>query len=103
MDASTFHTTIITEFALGGLSPEEQMTYIDQIGELVVQGVLIKSLSALDTGHAAQLETLIDEGKSQDEILQFLHSAIPGFNQLITDEIQSVKMDLQTGIGKGTV
>lgn len=100
MDATTFHNTIITEFALGDMTPEEQMTYIDQIGELVVQGVLIKSLSALDADHATQLETLIDEGKSQDEVLQFLHSAIPGFNNLINEEIQSVKLDLQTGTGK---
>ena len=100
MDASTFHDTLITEFFLGGMSAEEQTSYINQIGELVLQGVLIKALSAMDGDKATELEALIDQGKDQAEIMHFLQSAVPGFPQLITDEIQSVKADLQTGMGK---
>ena len=39
MDASTFHNLIVTEFNLKDLPIDEQIEYVDQIGELVLQGV----------------------------------------------------------------
>jgi hypothetical protein len=99
MDASTFRNTLINEFSLQTVSPEEQTSFVDQLGELVLQGVLIKALAALDNDHAGQLESLIDEGKGQEEIIHFLQSSVPGFTELVADEIQAVKMDMQTGTG----
>lgn len=99
MDASTFRSTIIQEFELQNLTPDEQSDYVNQIGELVLQGVVIKSLAAIDTDHAAELDRLLDQGKQPHEIMHYLESTIPGFNDLIQDEIQSIKLDLKTGMG----
>lgn len=100
MDASTFRSTIITEFELQNLSPDEQSDYVNQIGELVLQGVIIKSLSAMDTNHTAELDHIIDQGKEAHEIMHYLESTIPGFADLVRDEIQAIKLDLKTGMGQ---
>lgn len=100
MDASTFRSTIIQEFELQNLPTEEQSDYVNQIGELVLQGVVIKSLSAMDTNHAAELDHIIDQGKEIHEIMHYLESSIPGFADLVNDEIQSIKADLKTGMGQ---
>ena len=100
MDASTFRSTIIEEFELQNLSPDEQSDYVNQIGELVLQGVIIKSLSAMDTNHASELDHIIDQGKEAHEIMHYLESTIPGFADLVRDEIQAIKLDLKTGMGQ---
>lgn len=100
MDASTFRSTIIKEFELQNLSVDEQSDYVNQIGELVLQGVIIKSLSAMDTNHAAELDQIIDQGKEAHEIMHYLESTIPGFADLVRDEIQAIKLDLKTGMGQ---
>lgn len=102
MDATTFHDLLVKEFNLEQLPPDEQSGYVDQIGELVLQGVLIKSLAALDADHAEQLEMVIDSGKESTEILSLLRSSIPGFEQLVTDEIKSVQADITATMGTTT-
>lgn len=97
MDATTFHNTIVTEFGLQSFSTEEQVQYVDQIGEIVLQGVLIKSLSMLDEDQAAMLDNMIDQEKSPEDIMNYLQTAIPGFTNLVTDEVAQVKKDLATG------
>ena len=94
MDAKTFHNLIISEFGLSQFNSEEQLKYIDYIGELVVQGILIKSLPLLNDTHAVELESLIDTGVEPSEMFTFLASNISGFDGLIQAEIASVKNDL---------
>ncbi len=100
MDATTFRELLIKEFSLAELPVDEQTEYVDQLGELVLQGVLIKSLAALDNDQAAQLETFIDSGKEVEEILEFLQSSIPGFIELVNDEIKAVQADLAASMGQ---
>ncbi len=100
MDASTFHNLIVTEFNLKDLPIDEQIEYVDQIGELVLQGVLIKSLAALDADQATQLESVVDSGKEATEILAFLEGAIPAFSELVHDEIKAVQADIAASMGK---
>lgn len=99
MDATTFHDLLIKEFNLENLPSDEQSDYIDQIGELVLQGVLIKSLAVLDNDQAAQLESFIESGQEAIGILQFLQSSIPGFENLVHDEIKAVQADLAASTG----
>ncbi len=99
MDAAAFHDMIVKEFQLQNLSLEEQTGYVDQIGELVLQGVIVKALSALDSQHVAELDQYIDSGKSASEIMSYLRSLVPGLNELINDEVLGIKNDLATGLG----
>lgn len=99
MDATTFHDTLITEFQLDHLTPDEQKTYIDQIGELILQGVLVKALSALDAQHVAELDRFIDEGKNPGEVMDYLHDIVPGLSELIKDEIIAIKAELASETG----
>ncbi len=100
MDASTFKTNIIQSFHLESVPAEEQSTYVDQLGELVLQGVLIKSLSALDAQHASELEQMVDMGREPFDILDRLQSLIPGFDDLVRDEITAIQKDIETTTGQ---
>lgn len=99
MDATTFHDTLVTEFQLDHLTPEEQNAYIDQIGELVLQGVIVKALSVLDAQHVTELDQFIDEGKNPGEVMDYLHEVVPGLSDLIKDEIISIKAELASETG----
>ena len=91
MDASTFHSMIATEF---GISVQIDKEYLDQIAELVLQGVLINSLTSLSDQQAAELESLEDSGAEPAAVVQFLQSAIPNFQELVRQEILTVKGDI---------
>lgn len=94
MDATTFHDMLVTEFQLHTLPVEEQTSYVDQIGELVLQGVIVKALSALDAQHVADLDRFIDEGKNPGQVMEYLHDIIPGLSDLIHDEVIIIKNEL---------
>ncbi len=99
MDATTFHDMLIKEFQLEQLTADEQKTYVDQIGELVLQGVIVKALSALDAQHVAELDRFIDEGKTPGEVMDYLHDIVPGLSDLIKDEVIVIKAELATETG----
>ena len=99
MDATTFHDMLIKEFQLEQLTADEQKTYVDQIGELVLQGVIVKALSALDAQHVAELDRFIDTGKNAGEVMDYLHDIVPGLSDLIKDEVIVIKAELATETG----
>lgn len=94
MDAQQFHDTLVREFNLQAYSPEEQRQYIDQLGDLVLQGVLVKAFSAITDEQADQLEQSLDQGMSPEQMMGMLQSLIPGFSELVSDEVMQIKQDL---------
>lgn len=102
MDAQTFNETLVKEFNLQAYSPEEQQQYIDQLGELVLQGVLVKAFTAISDEQADQMEQALGQGMQPEQMMQMLQSMIPGFNELVRDEVMQVKTDLANGTGNST-
>jgi hypothetical protein len=102
MDAQTFHDTIVKEFNLQAYPPEEQQQYIDQLGELVLQGVLMKSFSAISDEQSEQMEQALGQGMAPEQMMAMLQEMIPGFNELIMDEVAQIKTDLANGTGTST-
>jgi hypothetical protein len=94
MDAHTFHTLIVKEFDLSGHPETEQTELIRQIGELVVQGVLSKSLATLSDDQTKMLESLLDQGKEPQDVMDYLAHTISGFSTMVQTEIEQVKKDL---------
>jgi hypothetical protein len=103
MDAQKFHDTLVQEFDLQAYSPQEQQQYIDQLGELVLQGVLVKSFSAITDEQADQMEQALGQGMAPEEMMNLLQSMIPGFAELVRDEVMQVKQDLANGTGSDPV
>ncbi len=102
MDAQIFHDTIVKEFNLQAYPPEEQQQYIDQLGELVLQGVLMKSFSAISDEQSEQMEQALGQGMAPEQMMAMLQEMIPGFNELIMDEVIQIKTDLANGTGTST-
>ncbi len=97
MDAQIFHNMLVQEFNLEAYSPEEQTQYIDQLGEIVLQGVLLKSFSAITDEQADQMEEIMNQGATPEQMMTTLQTYIPGFTELVKDEVAQVKSDLATG------
>ncbi len=103
MDAQKFHETLVQEFNLQAYSPQEQAQYIDQLGELVLQGVLLKAFSAISDEQADQMEKSMEQGMEPEQMMSMLQSMIPGFAELVRDEVMQVKQDLATGTNSSDV
>lgn len=99
MDNQQFHEMLVKEFHLETYSPEEQAQYIDQLGELVLQGVLVKAFSAISDEQADQMDQIMNQNASPEQMMAALQSMIPGFAELVKDEVLQVKTDLETGMG----
>src|SRR5579872_6118865 len=86
---------IVTEWGLGGLSEQEQIDYVERIGRLIYQAVLVRSLDILSEVEQEEFDLLLDEDTTTPEdVLAFLQKKIPTFNMLLKDEIQKLKADV---------
>ena len=79
---------LVQVLELGHLSPEEQDTQLAEIGERVINGVIIKSLYVLGEEDKKALEEMADKGTGHEELFSFLKSKINNLDQVVTEEIQ---------------
>jgi hypothetical protein len=86
---------IIKEWGLESLPPEKQMDMIDRIGKMVYQAILVKALDILSEKEQTEFDLLLDENTTTpQDVLAFLQSKIPTFEQLVLEEKQNLKQDL---------
>jgi hypothetical protein len=85
----------IQEWGLQNRSPEEQADYIERIGRLVYQALLVRSLDLLTDEEQTELDLLLDEEHTTaEDVLVFLASKIPTFEILRKEEIEKIKKDI---------
>jgi pheromone shutdown protein TraB len=86
---------IIKEWGLESLSPEKQAEMIDRIGKMAYQAVLVRALDILSEKEQTEFDLLLDEDTTTpQEVLAFLQSKIPTFEQLVLEERNNLKRDL---------
>lgn len=86
---------IIQEWGLGSLPEMKQIEMVDRIGRLIYQALLVRSLDILSEKEQTELDLLLEEDTTTPEdVLGFLSSKIPTFNQLRVEEIEKLKEDL---------
>jgi pheromone shutdown protein TraB len=86
---------IIKEWGLSSLSHEKQLEMVERIGKILYQAVLVKSLDILSEDEQSEFDSLLDEDTTTpEEVIVFLHSKIPTFNQLLDEERKALKEDL---------
>lgn len=86
---------IINEWGLTGLSEREQIDYVERIGKLIYQAILVRSLDILSEVEQEEFDLLLDEDTTTPEdVLAFLQKKIPTFQMLLKEEIGKLKDDV---------
>ena len=86
---------IIKEWGLGSLSEAKQLEMVERIGRILYQAILVKSLDILSEKEQTEFDLLLDEDTTTPEnVLAFLQSKIPTFEQLVVEERKNLKEDL---------
>ncbi|HBD24641.1 MAG: hypothetical protein A2566_02865 [Candidatus Zambryskibacteria bacterium RIFOXYD1_FULL_40_13] len=86
---------IILEWGLGSLPPEKQTEVADGIGKMIYQAILVRALDILSEEEQNEFDKLLDENTTTTEdVLVFLKSKIPTFDQLALEERNNLKQDL---------
>ena len=90
---------IIKEWNLGTLPEVKQAEMVERISLTIYQAILVRSLDILTAKEQTELDLLLDEDTTTPEdVLKFLQTKIPKFEQLVKDERKSLKEDLLIGV-----
>ncbi len=85
---------VIREWGLQSLKPEKQAEMADRIGRLMYQAVLVRALDILSDKEQTEFDLLLEEDSTTpNEVLAFLQSKIPTFEQLANEERNKLKAD----------
>lgn len=86
---------IVKDWGLSNLSPEEQLQVIDRINRLLFQAMLARCLDLLTEDEENELDLMLDNEEMKPEnVLSFLASKIPTFEQIRLEEIENLKRDI---------
>ncbi len=83
---------IIQEWGLEGMSETAQVDFVDRVGKLLYQAILVRSLDILSEKEEIELDLLLDEDTSTpQDVLVFLQSKIKTFDILVAEERDKLK------------
>ncbi len=86
---------IVKEWNISSLPEAKQQEMIDRIGRIMYQAILVKSLDILSQDEQDELDQLLNvDSTTPQEVLLFLKSKIPTFEQLVIEERKNLKEDL---------
>lgn len=78
--------TLTEKFDLAEFSAEQQDRIIDELSDMVMQGVLARTIPVLDDASRAECEQMFDDDIDLIEIFQYLRSHVPTFDAIVDDE-----------------
>ncbi len=93
MDAAKIKQSMIEQWGLSAVSPAEQDEYIDRIGKLLYQAVILRVTEDMTDEDKDALDTFMSQNPEADavQILDFLSTRIPDFSQILGEETAKLK------------
>jgi hypothetical protein len=86
---------IIKEWGLENLPQKKQEETVNRIGRILYQALLVRALDILSDKEQEELDLLLDKNATTPaEVMLFLKSKIPTFEELVKDERKTLKEDL---------
>ena len=86
---------VVKEWGLSSLAEQKQAEIVERIGRILYQAILVRSLDILSEKEQEEFDEILDKDETTpDEVLSFLQSKIPTFEQLLKEERKSLKEDL---------
>ncbi|MES3005100.1 MAG: DUF5663 domain-containing protein [Patescibacteria group bacterium] len=92
---NTLSKDIINEWGLGALPEEKQLDVVERLGRMLYQAILVRALDILSEKEQVEFDLVLDEDTTTPEdVLSFLKSKIPTFDNLVSDEKQNLKREI---------
>ncbi len=86
---------IIEDWGLGSLPPDKQADVVDRMGKMIYQAILVRALDILSEKEQEEFDSILDNDNSTpQDVLSFLKSKIPTFDQIVIEERNNLKRDL---------
>lgn len=86
---------IIAEWGLESLPEIKQVEMMDRIGRMLYQAILVKSLDILSEAEQTEFDVILDKDTSTPkDVLEFLKSKIPTFDQMMNEERDRLKEEI---------
>jgi hypothetical protein len=86
-------------FGLEGLSDEEQVAFLDELGTVVLETALVRLMASLDDDKVASLNYYLDTEPTPDALMEHLLTQYARFEELLTEAIVEVKEDAMVVLG----
>lgn len=87
---------IIDELGLNTLSTEEKEETLVNIGGLIYQNVLMRSLENMPDANQDEFEKLLDNNAKAEDIFNFLNNKVVNFQEIVSEEINKFKNKTNT-------
>lgn len=99
----TIKEDLIDLFELEKLSPEKSAEMVDRLAKLVFQSVLVRVLPMLSEEDLTQYEKLVDSGQGGDVIFKFLNEKIENLGEIVKEESEDLRADLNEDFEKAGI
>ncbi len=92
MDTKT-REMLVTTLGLSAMTQDEQDAIIQQVGQLIFQGVLLRIAPSLSEEAQNTLERLLDTDAAPEELFAFLRKENPDFDKIAAEETANLKAE----------
>jgi hypothetical protein len=82
---------IVQEFELQDMPENLQDEVIATIGEMVMQGLIIRATESMNPEQLTTFEKMMTDSDDADAVMQYVESFIPDFDTAVVEEIAQVK------------
>jgi hypothetical protein len=83
---------IAKDFGLDNMDSREQEGMVEKIGNLLFESVVERAIDVMDEEMMAEFENTVSEaGSDYQKVIGFLKSKVPGFNQIVSEELSRLK------------
>lgn len=80
---------LVEALGISSLPNDKQEEMIQQIGVLVYQGALIRSMEYMSDAEVIEFENLTNTNASPEEVFNFVKSKVENFEQIISEEAKN--------------
>ncbi len=80
---------LVEKLGLSNATSEKQEEMLQQIGVLIYQGALIRSMEHMNDEEVMEFENLTNTNASPEQVFNFVKSKVENFEQIIKEEAES--------------
>lgn len=90
-----FQMDLFKELGMDDISTEEREMFLEKIGEVIQQRLLIRFMDELTEDQKASMESILaNPGNDFTDIAQFLAFEVPNFQKITEEEVANYKKEL---------
>ena len=94
------NANLLTEFGMDAMTPEEAVAFFDAFGNIVWQRIVLRLNDALTDEQKGKLDALLaKQPQDPQELGTFFLNDVPGFEQMVNEEVANYKKELMERMG----